>query len=169
MEVGNPTATLRVRGHMRLRGSTRTRPVAALLVLTALSFAPVGSASGSCAGPDLQVRGGGAEPATVRVDMDVTVDGSGFVDGCDDTGSSTVFGCSSSDGETETPQEDVTLTLEQGGRQWDLGTRDARAEPDGQRGEITWKVTIPHDVGPGPATLTAGDATEKILIGPFVR
>lgn len=138
-------------------------------MLTALSLAPVGSASGSCAGPDLQVRGGGAEPANVRVDMAVTVDGSRFVDGCDDTGSGTGFGCSSSDAETETPMKDVTLTLRQGQRQWDLGTQDARAEPEEHRGEITWKVTIPGDVGPGSATLTAGDATERILVGPFLR
>jgi hypothetical protein len=100
--------------------------------------------------------------------MVVTVDGSRFVDGCDDTGGTTVLGCSS-DGETETPMRDVTLTLEQGQRQWDLGTQDARGEPEEQRGEITWQVTIPEDVGPGRATLTAGDATEEILVGPFVR
>jgi hypothetical protein len=156
---------------MRRRGSIRTRGAAALFVLTALSLAPVGSASGSCAGPDLQVRGGGPEPATVRVDMVVIVDGTRFVDGCDDTGGgNTGFGCSSSDDrETETAMEEVTLTLRQGQRQWDLGTQDAVAEPEEHRGEISWKVTIPDDVGPGPATLTAGDATEDILVGPFVR
>ncbi|MGI9156829.1 MAG: hypothetical protein ACR2FG_09365 [Marmoricola sp.] len=132
----------------------------ALLVLTAVTFVPVGSASGSCVGPELRVGAGGAGPATLSAGSTVEVRGSWFHNGCSDAGGGSAFGCATSGGDGETPMKHVTLSLRQGHRQWKLGTRGA-ATDDGQ---ITWQVTIPVDVHPGHATLVANDTKQKITV-----
>jgi hypothetical protein len=133
------------------------RSAVALLVLTAVTFVPVGSASGSCVGPQLQVRNGAG---TVRVGTAVEVRGSWFHNGCSDTGGGSAFGCSSSGGDGQTPMKHVTLILEQGQHRWQLGTADATTE----NGQISWQVTIPLGVHEGRATLLANETRQGITV-----
>lgn len=123
---------------------------------------PGGPAAASCADPTLSVAGaeGGAGSAPVLVtDMAFDVDGRGFVDGCDDTGEGSTWGCGSDEGEIETPLSDVELVARQDGRTWQLGTADAGTAEIGRTGQVTWRVTLPSGLGPGRAVLLAGDDT----------
>lgn len=112
-------------------------------------------ASASCASPYLQVAEDSAAPPVLGRGDRVTVEGRAFVDGCDDTGAATAWGCSTDEGESEQPMRDVQLRLRQGGRTWQLGSEDAGTTDDNRLGQISWRVTVPHGVQPGPATLVA--------------
>lgn len=143
--------------------------ILALLVLAAATLMPAGSASGSCAGPQLQVGTGEEGPSTVRIGETVAVKGSYFVHGCDDTGGDSGFGCSASNREIESPMKDVALTLKQGQREWRLGQEDAGSADGNRLGQIIWKVAIPKDVRTGPAMLVTDGAEETIIVGPQLR
>ncbi len=120
-----------------------------------------GTASASCAAPYLiepAAFSGGTRP-DVPAPGRLTVRGTGFRVGCDDTGGGGVLGCGAEQGEEVTPMEDVRLVLRQRGREWRLGTADAGTAEDGKLGQVTWKVELPGDVRPGPARLVAGEET----------
>lgn len=129
----------------------------ALLLLTAVTFVPVGSASGSCVGPELRVAAAGG---VVRAGSTVEVRGSWFHNGCSDAGGGSAFGCATSGGDGETPMKHVTLSLRQGHREWKLGTADATTD----NGQIAWQVTIPHGVHEGRATLVASATKQKVTV-----
>jgi hypothetical protein len=116
---------------------------------------PGAPATASCAAPYLRIAGDLPAPAPGG---EFVVEGRAFVDGCDDAGGTTVFGCSVDEAEPEVPLKAVTLRLRQGGTEWDLGTADAGSAEDGQLGQITWRVTMPADVQPGPARLFTDDS-----------
>jgi hypothetical protein len=138
-----------------------------VLLAGAFVFLPVGGAEASCAGPMLQVvEAFGEGPPTVRTGTTFAVAGRGFVEGCDDTGGGSVLGCSSDDGETETPLEDVALTIRQRGQSWDLGAEDAGTADDDRLGKVSWQVSLPAGVEPGRATLVADGARLRIAVGP---
>jgi hypothetical protein len=134
------------------------RPVPAILfaALTASTLLPVGGqpAAASCAGPYLV----DADRLLLRRGSTVEIDGAGFADGCQDTGScSSAFGCTSCDeGPGPTPMIDVTLTLRQHGRTWPLASADAGVKGN-DFGAVTWAVEIPTDVRIGWASLVPKD------------
>ncbi|VXC23595.1 hypothetical protein [Nocardioides sp. AX2bis] len=133
-----------------------------LLAGAAALSAPGGAppASASCAGPTLAVEDApGSRGAVPEVEAGGTlvVDGSYFVDGCDDTGSQ-AGGCSAPE-VTERPLTDVTLTLSRADRVVDLGARDAGTAAEQQLGDVRWEATLPTDLAPGRAVL-ATDAVE---------
>jgi hypothetical protein len=117
-------------------------------------------ATASCAAPYLNLAGDLPAPAPGG---ELVVVGRAFVDGCKDTGGATVFGCAVDEPEPEVPLAAVTLRLQQGGREWDLGTADAGTAEDGTLGQITWLVTMPADVQPGPARLLT-DGSEPLTV-----
>lgn len=131
--------------------------VLALAVVTALVSGPWpgDSASASCVAPTLSIDGndGFEGRPTLPTELDLTVDGTGFANGCNDTGTSSGFGCSANHGALATPMKDITLRLRQGGREWDLGVVDAGSAENNQLGQVTWTVTVPDDVKPGKARL----------------
>jgi hypothetical protein len=136
--------------------------------------APVGP-SASCVGTQIAVGGAdalptpgalrtggsGDSPEVLRSGEDLTVTGRWFFRGCHDTSSSS--GCS---GATEPPPEKpsrgVRLVLVQGARSWDLGTADAGGP--GTSYGISWDVTVPADVGTGPAVLHAKTAEVPVSV-----
>lgn len=134
-----------------------------LLAATGIGlFAPAG-APASCVGPSLEVPGvptGSpvADPSTGQVltavrlspGQQLTVRGSYFFDGCNDTSDSSP-GCSGPQVRSQDPSRDVHLVLTQGSRSWDLGTADAT----GPQYAVSWPVTLPSDLAAGGATLTA--------------
>jgi hypothetical protein len=117
------------------------------------------SAVASCAAP--RIRVGPASPGTSATDDSpavmsrrepVTVSGTWFHDGCDDTG--TTSGCSGPSPSTpEPPMRAVVLELTQGRSVWTLGIADAAGRD--QDFAISWAVRLPADVRPGPAVLKA--------------
>jgi hypothetical protein len=126
---------------------------AVLLTLLALPV-PTTPATASCVGPYVFV--GRVEKSTViNPAAALRVSGRAFVRGCDDTGSSSIFGCRSSQGERETPMQDVVLLLKQGDQRWRLGSGDAGSAEQNQLGHITWHVQVPAEVRSGRATLVA--------------
>lgn len=135
----------------------RTAPLVVLVGLVLAALVPVGAepAGASCAAPKVQTAGLG-----LRAGATVTVDGVGFVDGCQDVRSCTgAFGCSRcTDGPEPAPYRDIILTLRQGGRTWTLGEADARTAA----GSVTWTVRVPAEVRPGRAVLVPehGEKTE---------
>lgn len=142
-------------------GAKRLLPL--LLLLAAAALAPAGNAAASCAGPQLRVGAVGDSPPGVEIGSAVTVRGSFFVHGCDDTGGRTM-GCAGEQRTTETPMGDVTLTIRQGGQRWDLGTKDAGTAAENKLGRLAWHVEIPADLRPGPAVLRADGATLKVTV-----
>jgi hypothetical protein len=90
----------------------------------------------------------------------VSVDGRGFVDGCQDsTSCSGAGGCSRcSEDPPPQPLRDVALELQQGGRTWHLGTADAGAADEQRLGQVTWTFAVPDGVHPGRARLAADGA-----------
>jgi hypothetical protein len=128
--------------------------------------APTGP-SASCIGPRIDVgedpfpRPAHAVVAVVRPGADLAVTGHWFFRGCHDTSSSS--GCS---GPTEPPPEKpsrgVRLVLVQGSRSWVLGTADAGGPGTSYR--IRWDVTVPADVGTGPAELRAKTAQASVSV-----
>lgn len=145
----------------------RTRLVL-LAVLVGLSVAPLGSAHGSCAGPELSVAGATAEPPVLYTGRPLVVEGRHFVEGCDDQGQGqdSFLGCSVGEPESEeTPMSSVRLTLVQGDRKWPLGTVDAgTGEERADRGHTTWEFRLPKDVVTGEATLVAGTARLPVML-----
>lgn len=148
--------------------------VTALAGLAVLPL-PQTPASASCATPRLSIEGvesGRARPA-LMVGESVTVLGRGFVDGCDDTGSSSTFGCSGDDGsEPSAPLEDVELVALQGQptpEQTPLATADAGSAEDDRLGWVTWTFVVPATLTPGPATLTTvGSEALRVRIVPVI-
>jgi hypothetical protein len=135
--------------------------------------APTGP-SASCVGPQIAVGGPGAlpgpgprtadqdgTPVVLRPGDDVTVSGRWFFRGCHDTGAST--GCSAPDRPPpEKPSRGVRLVLVQGSRSWVLGTADAGGARSSYRAR--WEVTVPNDVGTGPALLRAKTAEASVSV-----
>lgn len=141
----------------------RRRGAALALIGVGVACLPMGGATASCAEASLDV-GSGATPARVSAGSEISVDGRGFVNGCDDGGSQSVLGCSTSEGEQETPLSDVTLVIRQDGREFKLGTEDAGLAEDNEMGQISWEATLPSGVRPGPAVLSAGTAKHRVTI-----
>ena len=129
-------------------------------------FAPT-QASAGCIGPAITVAAVAATPVqtdpqardfySVAPGQSLTVDGTYFFVGCDDEGGGS--GCSGPRTERVKADRDVPLVLEQGGRSWTLGTADA---DDSDSYVTRWEVTLPADLQPGAATLTARSA--KVLL-----
>ncbi|NBM16452.1 hypothetical protein [Streptomyces sp. GC420] len=136
----------------------------ALLVLAAAVLVPAEGANGICVGPELRVRAGGDGTPEVRAGETLTVEGVCFMEGCDDTGDSTGFGCSAGERGATTPRRDVTLVLRQGQREWRLGQEDARSADEGPPGRITWRATVPEHLRPGPARLVADGAEQPVVV-----
>ncbi len=130
----------------------RPAPAILLAALTTATLLPFGQqpAAASCAAPSLT----GTDHLVLRHGASAEIDGAGFANGCQDTGScSATPGCSSCDyGPEPKPMSGITLTLRQNGRTWPLGTADARATHD-DFGAVTWAVELPMEVKPGRATL----------------
>ena len=134
---------------------------------------PGGPAAADCAGPSLSLAGAdgaaGSLPV-VTLEGPTEVVGRGFVDGCDDTGGGSVWGCGSGEGEVETPLSDVELVVRQGGRTWELGTADAGTAADGRLGQVAWQAQLPSGLEPGRAVLVAGhDARLPVRLAPSTR
>lgn len=140
------------------------RPASAILLATlfAATLMPFGEeqAAASCAGPYLD----NIDNLMARRGTTIEVEGAGFANGCQDTGScSTTLGCTSCDyGPEPTPMQDISLTLQQRGHTWPLGTADATS--DGLA-TATWTVKVPTEVKTGSATLVPeGGEPVKIRI-----
>ena len=143
-----------------------SRLVVLALLLAGLSLVPTGGASGSCAGPMLSTRSLGEGPPTLYVGGLTEVTGRWFVDGCDDTGGQSAFGCGAPEPlEEERPLRDVELRLVQGHRSWVLGKADAGTAEEGRLGQVSWTFRVPMTAKDGPATLRAGDAELKVVVG----
>ena len=139
-----------------------------LLLLAVLLLgvaAPLGSAHGSCAGPQLSVGPETGRAPTLRAGLPVEVQGRHFVEGCDDTGSSSVLGCSAPEVSEEVPMTEVRLVLVQGDTRWELGVADAgTGEESADRGHTSWSFRVPAEARSGPAVLVAGTARLKVEI-----
>ena len=134
------------------------------MVLTSVTLLPSAqqAATASCAAPYLT----SAEHLVLHPGRTVQVDGAAFANGCHDTGScSDTLGCTRCDnGPEPTPMLDITLSLQQHGRTWTLGTADARAAQD-DLGAVTWAVVVPNGVERGEATLVPeGGRPTKVTI-----
>lgn len=100
---------------------------------------------------------GDADRPVVERGTRLVVEGDFFLDGCDDAvGVSDGTGCSGPQVHRETvaPLKHITLAIRQSGRVWQLATADAATEA----GSVTWTVTIPRALKPGPAVLVANPA-----------
>jgi hypothetical protein len=146
------------------------RTGAALCLLAGLLGAwPVGVASASCTGPRLGVGAvvdeppdAGSQPAPVLAPgTSVSVVGSRFHSGCDDTGQGS--GCGAPESE-QAPLRGVRLVLEQDTTEVPLGTADAGGPADGYA--VTWRVQVPTGLAPGPAVLRAADARLAVTLRP---
>lgn len=134
------------------------RPALGLLLVllgaAALSPWPSPGASASCAGPSISVVGSQVDPPELEPRTSIVVEGRGFVDGCDDNGTSDGGGCDNDEPrEGEAPLSDVELTIRQGGHEWILGTADAGTAESDELGRVTWTFTLPTEVGGGTARL----------------
>lgn len=123
---------------------------------------PGDEAAASCVAPYLEIGGREGRPALLP-GAEVRVEGRAFVIGCDDTGTSTVWGCSVDEPEQERPMQDIELRIRQQGRVWALGSTDAGTVEHNRLGHASWKVTLPAGVRPGRATLAA-DGAEPLRI-----
>jgi hypothetical protein len=145
------------------------RPRVAMPVVVATAAVGLGlftppSAPAGCVGPSLTVPGApsaapvttpaGDHLTTVRLvrGQSVTVRGRWFFRGCHDTTAG--GGCMGpSTPPPEQPARNVKLTLVQGARTWTLGTADADGPSTSYAAR--WNVTLPSQLQPGDATLTA--------------
>ena len=128
--------------------------------------APTGPSAG-CVGPQILVgdhaspRPSDAQVASLSPGADLTVTGQWFFRGCHDTGTSSA--CSGpSEPTPEKPSRGVRLVLVQGDRSWVLGTADAGGPGSSYR--MRWEVTVPADVGTGPAVLRAKTAEATVSV-----
>jgi hypothetical protein len=149
-------------------------PVAVATAAVGLGLFAPASAPASCVSPTLTVPGASTgKPTTealtglpvstvnLRAGQPITVRGTWFFRGCNDTSSTS--GCSApSEPEPMKPARAVELTLTQNGRTWVLGTADA-ASP-GQQYAVRWAVVVPADVGAGDATLSARTAEVHVVV-----
>jgi len=151
-----------------VRRAWLSRVLVLATAVVGLGLAAPAAPSASCVGPQIAVgeddpfpRHAHADVAVVRAGADLTVTGRWFFRGCHDTSSST--GCS---GPTKPPPEKpsrgVRLVLVQGTRSWVLGTADARGPGSSYR--VRWDVTVPADVGTGPAVLRAKTAEAPVSV-----
>ena len=133
---------------------------ALVAVAAAVFFAtcpwPAGDAVAGCVAPYLEGSATGAEPPVLRLGSTVTIQGDAFVEGCNDTGST--WACSA---ESESPMDDIVLRIEQGGREWKLGSADASGGE--ARGQVEWTVALPEGLTQGRATLEA-DSSEPLRV-----
>jgi hypothetical protein len=131
-------------------------------VMLALAALPITTATGQCVGPYLYIEDPHASRPVSIAATTVTVEGRAFVRGCTDgtaNGNQRALGCTAPEPEpVDVPEKDVTLTLEQGGRSWMLGTEDAGTLAQDRLGHVTWTVRLPTEVEPGRARLIAPDA-----------
>lgn len=147
-----------------------------LIVVTAgiLGLTAPQTALASCVGPQVSITVGdggsavahveGAE-VTVEPGARLTVTGTWFRDGCNDTSSVGTTGCGGpvvSQGETETPMRDVVLLLTQGNGRWPLGTTDATGRADSFA--IAFDVGLPTDLQPGAAVLMVGPVPVQLQV-----
>ena len=152
-------------GSMRLRRWV-ARAVVVLVSAALLGVAGPVLARGSCVGPtiavgtDLDPAAPPADGGTVRAGQPVTVTGRWFHSGCEDTGGTT--GCGEPPPDPEAPLLAVELVLRQGGQSWRLDRRDAA--PRSEQYAVRWSGTIPPQVRPGPAELTAAGATLPVTV-----
>lgn len=58
--------------------------------------------------------------------------------------------------------KDVDLVLTQGEASWTLGTADAAGHAEHYA--ISWDVSLPEDVAPGPAVLSAAGAEVPVQV-----
>ena len=126
-----------------------TKLTAGIVLLAGISFAPMGSASGSCSAPVLMVDDPHNLSGKLRSGRTMVVAGSSFVDGCEDG---------------EFPMRNVGLVLRQGARDWDLGVQDAGSVEEHTLGRITWRVRVPKGVEAGRAILVAGSAELPVSV-----
>ena len=128
-----------------------TIPLLAMLLGLAVAPFPQPPAAASCAAPSLEA------PRRLVLERGgtTTVEGRGFVDGCQDSMSCSVgLGCDRCEYDEPTPQplRDVALRLRQRDRTWRLGTADADSA-----GRVSWTFDLPARVRPGRAMLLPGD------------
>jgi hypothetical protein len=142
----------------------------ALLGLAVVPY-PAAPATASCAAPWLSFDGD--FPGRGRVEVvrgeELTVQGRGFVEGCDDTGGGSAFGCSGEDvRELEKPLQDVELVVLQGQptmEQTPLAVADAEGAVDDHLGWITWTFIVPASLDPGPAIIkTEGSEPLRVRV-----
>lgn len=122
-------------------------------------------ARASCAGPELTIAAPGSTgtptpysgvgstpaPTSVRPGQDLVVDGQYFLAECNDV-MACARGCAGCTGvDPPPPMRSVSLVLIAGDEQVDLGEQDATDEVGG----VTWEITVPPEVPPGPAVLEA--------------
>lgn len=129
-------------------------------VMLAVAALPITTATGQCVGPYLHLEDPHASHPVSITATTVTVEGRAFARGCtDDTANQRTLGCTAPEPEpVDVPEKDVTLTLEQDGRSWMLGTEDAGTSAQDRLGHITWTVRLPTEVEPGRARLIAPNA-----------
>lgn len=126
-----------------------------LLVTTLLGGAmapfPGLSASASCAGPSLTATG----PLVLERGATSTVEGRGFVDGCQDSMSCSTVGCDSCeyDDPPPAPMQNLRLRIVQDGRSWNVAVADAGTAEGDQLGQVVWTFELPAGVQPGRARL----------------
>lgn len=118
---------------------------------------PPERAAASCAAPSIQIGDDTQRRVAIAASATITVEGLGFVDGCDDTGGQTEWGCTPDD-VTEAPMRDVGLSIRQGPQRWELGSADAGTAEDNRLGQVTWSFDVPGRLEPGRATLIARGA-----------
>ena len=122
-----------------------------LVLLAGISWAPMGSANGSCSAPVLKIDDlGPLSGAELWQGETAMVLGSAFVDGCGDE-------------EGEHAMREVALVLRQGTKDWVLGVEDA--DTGAHLGQVTWRVRIPAGVEPGRAVLVAGGSELTVTVG----
>ena len=142
--------------------------VSAILLGMAVAPYPQPAANAQCAGPTLKVQGVEEPLALFHRGEQVTVTGRGFVDGCNDGGGGSAFGCSGEDEEIEVPLDDIELVLVRQKpvlHQTVLGISDAGNAKDGQLGWVTWTFTVPSDHPLGRASLvTEGSSRLPVRI-----
>lgn len=140
-------------------GLARTTLALAVALTVAAGPWPGEEASASCVAPYLDVEGARGEPRpAVAPGARVTVEGRAFVVGCDDVGTSTMWGCTVDEGEPVVPMEDIDLQVRQQGRVWTLGSADAGAAEENRLGHLSWTVRLPDGLRPGWASLVADEA-----------
>lgn len=142
----------------------RLRAVLVVLFLGAILPWPGETASAQCAAPWLYVGDLEQSRPAISEDDPVTVEGRGFVGGCEDGTGQDVLGCTVDEPEAEVPMTHVTLSIRQGDRSWRLGTEDAGGAEDGELGHITWTVRLPEQVESGRATLVAAEQELPVVV-----